>query len=61
MFEPKKYNEKIFKNLLKDHLAYMLEIWYVAFPSGPLPRVVCSNEDPRFEDGPAPGGPRFKP
>ena len=22
---------------------------------------VCSNEGPRFEDGPVPGGPRFKP
>ena len=36
----------------------MLEIWYVSLPSGPY--QVCSNEGPRFQDGPAAGGPRFK-
>ena len=36
----------------------MLEIWYVALPSSPLQS--CSNEGPRFQDGPAAGGPRFK-
>ena len=31
-------HRKILKNLpLQNHLAQMLEIWYVALPSGPLP------------------------
>ena len=30
-------HRKILKNLLQIHLAQMLEIWYVALPSGPLP------------------------
>ena len=37
----------------------MLEIQYVVLPSGLLP--ILNNEGPRFEDGPAPGGPRFEP
>ena len=32
----------------------MPKIWYVALPNGPLP-------SPWVQDGPAPGGPRFKP
>ena len=31
-------HRKILKNfLLQNHLAQMLEIWYVALPSGPVP------------------------
>ena len=37
----------------------MLEIQYVALPSGPLP--ILFNEYPRVQDGPAPGGPKFEP
>ena len=37
----------------------MLEIWFVALPSDPLPSLF--NAGPRFQDGPAAGGPRFKP
>ena len=34
-------HRKILKNLLlQNHLAQMLEIWYVALPSGPLPIFV---------------------
>ena len=36
----------------------MVNIWYRALPSGPLPSL--SNEDPWVQDGPAPGGPRFE-
>ena len=44
-FELSKYIKKIFKNLLlQNHLAQMLEIWYVALPSGPLPNL--------FKEGP---------
>ena len=40
-FEPWKCI-KIFKKklLLQNHLTQMLEIWYVAFPSGPLPSLI---------------------
>ena len=31
---------KNIKNLLQTHLAQMLEIWYVALPSGPVPIFV---------------------
>ena len=37
----------------------MLEILYVALPSGPLP--VCSNEGSRVRNGPAPLIPWFQP
>ena len=34
-------HRKVLKNLLlQNHLAQMLEIWYVALPSGPLPIFV---------------------
>ena len=46
--------------LLQNHLAQMLEIWYVALPSGPVP-IFIQIKGPRVQDGPAPGGPRFKP
>ena len=36
----------------------MLEISYVALPSGRLP---SSNEGPGVQDGPWPEGPRFEP
>ena len=36
----------------------MLEIWYVALPSGPLPVLFKGSW---VQDGPAPGDPRFKP
>ena len=33
-------NAYIFKNfLLQNHLAQMLEIWYVVLPSNPLPNL----------------------
>ena len=31
----------------------MVSIWYIAWPNGPVPSL--SNEDPRVQDGPAPG------
>ena len=53
-------HRKILKILLfQNHLAQMLEIWYVALPSGLYQG--CSNEGPRIHGGLAPGGPRFKP
>ena len=52
-------HRKIFKILrLQNHLAKMLEIRYVALPSSFY--QVCSNVGPSVQDGPAPGGPRFK-
>ena len=42
-------HRKILKLLLQNHLAQMLEIWYVALPSGPL--FFFSNEGPRVQDG----------
>ena len=36
----------------------MLEIQYVALPSGPL--LTLSNKGHRVQDGPAPGGPTLK-
>ena len=41
-------HRNILKNLLQNHLAPMLEIWYVALPSGPLPSSV---EGPTVQDG----------
>ena len=38
-FEPLKNIEKYLKNLLQNHLAWMLEIGYEALPSGPLPSL----------------------
>ena len=53
------YTYKIFKNLLQNHLARVLEISLVACPSDPS--LVCSNKGLRVQDGPGPGGPRFEP
>ena len=59
-FEPLKYIEKYLKifffrttwlRCLKLGIKHCLVILY----------QVCSNEDPRFEDDPMPGGLRFKP
>ena len=47
----------IFRNLLQNHMAQMLEIWYVALPSGFLPSLFKI----KFPDGPCPWGPRFEP
>ena len=55
-----KHTQKnIQKSSSSEPLAWMLEIWYVALPSGPLPSL--SNEGSKFEDGLLPGGPKFKP
>ena len=49
---------KIFNNLLlQNHLPQMLEIKYVASPSGPLPNL--PNEVPRVQNGITPGAPVF--
>ena len=41
----------IFKNLLpQNHLAQILEIWYLALPSGPLPGLF--SEGLRVQTGP---------
>ena len=51
-------HRNIFKNfLLQNHLAQMLEIWYVACLV--VFYQVCSNEGPRVQDSPGPGGPGF--
>ena len=53
-------HRNILKNLLlQNHLALMLEIWYIALPSGPY--QVCSNEGPRVQDGLWPEGLRCEP
>ena len=50
---------EIFKNLLlQNHLPKMLEIRYVALPSGLY--KVCSNQGLRIQHGPTPGAPVFK-
>ena len=47
-------HRKIFKNFRpQNHLAKMLEIRFVAWPSGPL--QILFKEGPRIQDGPAPG------
>ena len=54
-------HRKIFKNLLiQNHLAQMLEIWYVALPSGPLP-IFVQMMVPGYKMALRQGGPRFKP
>ena len=53
-------HKKILKILLlQNHLAQVLEICYVALPSGPLPRMFKSKV-PGSKVA-RPGGPRFKP
>ena len=51
-FEPQKDMEKIFRNLLlQNHLAQMLEIWYVTLLSGTLPNLFkCRSQGPKWSN-----------
>ena len=48
-------HRKMLKNLLlQNHLAHMLDIWYVALPSGPLP-IFVKMKDPGSKMAPRQG------
>ena len=46
------------KSSSSEPLGSDIEIWYVAFPK--VFQEVCSNEGPRVQDDPGPGGLRFE-